>query len=185
MQLPPRVHGRWVILFAAMLAVAGCAGPSNRRAIFAELDPAPMTERAWARVAGTYGGPIHSSTQRNNFEGLSVHNVRLDLSGSSYAPEVLLQDDNDYASAWTPYGERRGTFTNIPVKRYGSQGSVAASTHAPNQLLLKVRRNGLSTQGIWLILTFEANGSASVDFVGRNGWRGEGDLVRVLPLATR
>ena len=71
MHFPPRVFG--ALLLAAILGLAGCAGPSDRRAIFNELDPAPMTQTAWARVAGTYAGPIHSSTERFGYEGLNDH----------------------------------------------------------------------------------------------------------------
>jgi hypothetical protein len=135
-----------------------------------------MSARAWSRVIGTYTGPIHASTERGGFEGLMSTETRLDLSGWSDAPEIVFQVDKGYSTAWTPYGEWHGTYTNIPERQYGSQGGVLASTHAPNQLLLMLRRNRSATQGSWLILTFRANGKADVDWIGRSGWRGGGEL---------
>lgn len=139
-----------------------------------------MPARLWSRVVGTYTGPIRASTERGSFEGLMAMETRLDLSGWSDAPDVVFRMDKGYSTAFTPYGEWNGTFTNIPSQRYGSQGQVIASTHAPNQLLLVLRRNRTATRaGSWMILTFRANGSADVDWIGRSGWRGTGELGRV------
>ncbi len=163
----------------AMAAVAGCASPPDRSAILDELNPAPMSSRAWSHAVGTYIGPIHASTQRGGFDALAAMETRLDLSGWSDSPEVLFQMDKGYSTSWTEYGEWRGTFTNIPYRRYGAQGEVTATTHAPNQMLLVLRRNRTaSREGVWLILTFHENGSADVDWVGRSGWRGQGELSR-------
>ena len=49
--------------------------------------------------------------------------TRLDLSGWSDDPGVVFRMDKGYSTSWTEYGEWKGTFTNIPDKRYGSQGS--------------------------------------------------------------
>jgi len=169
--------------FAAMvtlaLAIGGCAGFSDRDAVLNELNPAPMSEQAWARVAGTYTGPIRASTQRGGFEGASSTELRLDLSGWADAPEVVMQMDNGFSTAWAMYGERKGTYTNIPSKRYGTQGAVFPTTHAPNQLLLKWRRWGVSANtGGWMILTFRGHGVIDVDMIGHSGWRGDGELWR-------
>ena len=56
-----------------MRAIAGCAGPADRSAILDELNPAPMSARAWSRVVGTYTGPIRASTERGGFEGIGRH----------------------------------------------------------------------------------------------------------------
>jgi hypothetical protein len=166
------------LAFLAMLA--GCAGPNNREVVLDELNPAPVSGRTFARIAGTYTGPIHASTIRFGYEGLSSMETRLDLSGWADAPGVVFQVDKGYSTGWTEYGERKGTFTNIPDKRYGSQGTLVASTHAPNQLLLALRRDTtLSHRNAWLILTFLRNGDVDVDYIGRSGWRGQGELSRV------
>lgn len=139
-----------------------------------------MPERTWSRVAGTYAGPIRSTTLRGGFEGESALETRLDLSGWADSPEVVLTVDNGFSTAWAMYGERAGVYTNVPSKRFGSQGTVYATTHAPDQLLLHLRRFGLSAgTGGWLILTFHPNGVADVELIGHSGWRGDGQLWRV------
>ena len=106
--------------------------------------------------------------------------TRLDLSGWADEPEVILQEENAFTTSWVYYGERQGTYTNIPSKWYGAQGRVYASTHAPNQLLLKLRRYGFSAgTGSWMILTFHGKDTIDVDLIGHSGWRGDGELWRV------
>jgi hypothetical protein len=169
-------------LFAltALALLAGCAGPGNRNAVLDELSPAPISGRTWSRIVGTYTGPIHASTERFGFEGLSAMETRLDLSGWADAPAVIFRMDKGYSTSWTMYGERNGTYTNIHDQRYGSQGTVVASSHAPNQLLLVLRRDTTANhKGTWLILTFLADGSVDVDYIGHSGWRGSGELSRV------
>jgi len=168
------------LALTALALLTGCAGPNNRNAVLNELNPAPISGRTWSRVVGTYTGPIRSSTIRFGYEGLSAMETRLDLSGWADAPAVVFQMDKGYSTAWTEYGERKGTFTNIPDKRYGSQGTVVASSHFPNQLLLVLRRDTTANRKpMWLILTFLANGNVDVDYIGRSGWRGAGELTRV------
>jgi hypothetical protein len=105
--------------------------------------------------------------------------TRLELSGWAGDPRVLLKFDSGFSTAWALYGERTGVYTNIPSRRYGSQGMIYASTHAPDQLLLKLRRFGVSANvGSFMILTFRADGTINVDFVGHSGWRGDGELWR-------
>jgi hypothetical protein len=169
-----------VFAATALALLAGCAGPGNRNAVLGELNPAPIPARNWSRIVGTYTGPIHASTQRFGYEGLSSMETRLDLSGWADAPAVVFQMDKGYSTSWTEYGERKGTYTNIPDKRYGSQGIVIASSHAPDQVLLVLRRDTTAIhKGTWLILTFLTNGNVDVDYVGRSGWRGAGELTRV------
>ncbi len=171
-------------LSAWAAAIVGCAGPSDRSAVLSELDPAPMTGRAWSQAVGTYSGPVRSTTQRGGFEGESSMETRLDLAGSADDPQVAMRIDNGYSTAWAMYDERKGTYTNIPSKRYGSQGTVIASTHAPNQLLLRLKRYGLSSGAAkWMILTFRGNGTVDVDLIGNSGWRGDGELWRAPLLA--
>jgi hypothetical protein len=175
-----RVFQRIAALATLAATIAGCAGYPDRRVVLNELDPAPMTERAWSHVTGTYTGPIRSTTLRGGYEGESAMETRVDLSGWADDPQVLLRIENGFSTAWAQYGERVGTYTNIPSKRYGSQGYVYASTHAPNQMLLKLRRYGASGgTGNWLILTFHGGETIDVDMIGHSGWRGDGELWRV------
>jgi hypothetical protein len=144
-----------------------------------------MPARAWSRVVGTYTGPVRATTIRFGFEGQSSIDARLDLSGWADDPEAVFRIDKTYSSPWTMYGETEGTFTNIPAKRYGSQGTVVASTHFPNQMLLVIRKDVTATRaGSWLILTFLGDGRVDVDWIGRSGWRGSGELWRVPKPAT-
>jgi len=146
------------------------------------LDPAPVSDRAWEQMQGTYTGPIRASTQRGGFEGESAMETRVDISGWPDDPQVVLRMDTGFSTAWAMYGERKGTYTNIPSKRYGTQGTLFASTHAPNQLLIQWRRWGISANtGGWLILTFRGHGTIDVELIGHSGWRGEGELWRVPP----
>ena len=106
--------------------------------------------------------------------------TRLELSGWPDEPGVLLRIERGYSTGWTEYGEWKGIFTNIPAKRYGTEGGVTATTHAPDQMLLILHRdNSAMNKGAWMILTFRPNGVIDVDWVGRSGWRGQGELWRV------
>jgi hypothetical protein len=168
-----------------VMALAGCAGSPDRHAALNQLNPAPMTPAVWSRLIGTYTGPIHSSTIRFGFEGQSSTSVRLDLSGWADDPGVVFRFDKGYSTAWTMYGEKKGTFTNIPARRYGSQGTVVASTHYPDQILLVLRRDTTFTHAnSWMILTYLGNGRLDVDWIGHSGWRGSGELWRSPELAT-
>jgi hypothetical protein len=167
-------------LTALIFIAAGCSGYPDRRLILNELSPALMSDRAYAGVIGAYTGPIRATSQRGGFEGESSSEARLDLSGWPDAPRVVLKLDTGFSTAWAMYGEREGVYTNIPSQRYGAQGVVYASTHAPNQMLLKLRRFGASAgTGAWLILTFQGQGTIDVDWIGHSGWRGQGELWRV------
>jgi hypothetical protein len=180
-----RFFTRIAALAALSIGVAGCAEPISRTSVLDELNPAPMSPRAWSQVVGTYLGPIHASTERGSFEGLTAIETRLDISGPPDSPDVIVRLDRGYSTSWTAYGEWHGTFTNITERRYGSQGAVIASTHAPNQMLLKLRRNRTtSPAGAWMILTFLGNGRVDVDWIGRSGWRGTGELWRDSPVLT-
>ena len=174
-----RVFPRIAALAAVIFLAAGCAGIPNRRAVLEELNPAQMSPRVFARAAGTYTGPIRATTLRGGFEGEMTMEVRLDLSGTLDKPEVLLRLVKGFSTAWAMYGERDGLYTNIPSKRYGAQGFVYASTHAPNQMLLQLRRFGASPNvGGWLILTFQPDDVVDVEWIGHSGWRGDGELWR-------
>ena len=186
--MPPSAHrksNRKPLCLVLVLALAGCAGPADRKAIYAQLSPATVAESAWGHMKGTYTGPVRASTQRTGFEGQSSTEVRLDTSGPADAPDVVLQCDRGYSTAWSIYGERKGVYTNIPSRRYSSQGFVYATSHAPNQLLLQMHRYGLCP-GIQfsMILTFRRDGNVSAEWIGPSGWHGDGELWRV-PLLVR
>lgn len=166
-------------LVSLVAVLAGC-GTEDRDAAIDTLNPAPMSAAMWSRVPGTYAGPIRETTERYGFEDLAAMDTRLDLSGWADSPAVVFRMIRGYSTAWTMYGEWKGTFTNIPAKRYGTQGTVTATTHAPNQMLLILRRNGASPlKGTWMILTFQPDGSIDVQWLGHAGWHGEGELWRV------
>jgi len=174
-----RLH-RAVAALVMGMAMAGCAGPGDREAALNELDPAPMSDAAWSHVTGIYLGAVRASSQRFGYEGLTSMDLRLELSGRADQPGVLMRVENGFSTAWEQYGERKGTYTNIPSKRYGSQGWIEATTHAPNQLLLHYRRYGgvLSPTGAWMILTFRPDGNVPVDYIGHSGYRGDGEFYR-------
>jgi len=164
----------------ALAVITGCAGPPNREAALSGLNPVPMSAGAWAKAVGTYTGSIRASTIRFGFEGLSETDSRLELSGPVYAPAVLIRMDRGYSTAWSTYKEWKGTFTNITAKRYGSQGTVSATTHAPNQMLIVLRRDGTASHhGSWMVMTFLEDGDIGVDWIGKSGWRGSGEFSRV------
>lgn len=160
--------------------LAGCAGVPQRRAIRETLAPEPMSARAWAAVVGTYTGPVRSTMRRFRNEGASVAETRVEISGDAQNPRVFLKMQTGYTSAWVSYVERDETFTNIPERRYGTQGFVLASTHEPDQLMLRFRPGVLSAnaRAFWII-TFCGRDCATIEAVGRSGRYGEGTLHRV------
>lgn len=160
--------------------LAGCAGVPQRRAIRETLQPEPMTEQAWAAATGVYTGPVRTVIRRFGTEGAAVADARLEVSGSALRPRVFLKMQTGYSSAWTPYVERTETFTNIPERRYGTQGYILATTHGPDQLMLRFRPGVLSTNSrVFWIVTFTGRDCATVTAVGRSGRHGEGTLHRV------
>jgi hypothetical protein len=168
------------LMFGVVLAMAGCAGAPDREAVLAELNPAPMDARGWSHATGAFTGPIRGTTERYGFEGLSEMEVRLDLTGPVDDPGAVLKIDHEYSTSWTTYAEKRRTFTNVPSRRYGSQGTMQVTTHAPNQVLLSVRRDGaLQRHPDWMVLTFRNDGAVDVDWIGHSGWRGDGELWRM------
>lgn len=171
-------------LCCAALFASGCAVLSQRRAPFSALAPEPMTPQQWKPLTGIYSGTIRATTRRLGTEGVRVFEARLELSGNPESPDVFLKIRTTHSGAWTTYSEKTETFTNIRVRRYGTDGYVLASTHAPDQVLLRLQPNGL-----WLdvrptmILTFHAPGWADVQWLASNGWHGEGSL-RSVPIFT-
>jgi hypothetical protein len=168
------------IVVVLAVALSGCASPPDRSAILNDLNPAPVSAREWQRMTGSFTGPIRAARDRSGYEALTAIEIRLDLSGWADSPAAVVRMSRGYTTAWTEYGEWVGNFTNVPSQVYGSQGDVVASTHAPNQLLLILhRRNAASKAGAWMILSFRPDGeSVDVDWVGRSGWRGTGELTR-------
>ena len=171
---------RLALVLGAALSVSGCAFLSQRSAAFRPLAPDPMTPEAWAQVTGVYSGPIRATTKRFGTEGIRVFETRLELFGSPESPDVFIKIRTTHSGAWTAYSEKTETFTNIPERRYGTQGYVFASSHAPDQLLLRLRPNGVSLDvRPTMILTFRGRGYVDVQWLASNGWHGEGSLHRV------
>lgn len=160
--------------------LAGCAAMPQRRAIRETPGPNPMTGSEWAAVTGIYTGPVRSVNRRFASEGLSVADARLELSGSAEQPRVFLKTQTGYAGAWSAYVERNESLTNIPERRYGTQGFIAAATHSPDGLTLQFRPGPFSTnsRAFWIV-TFRGRDCAEVTAVARAGWHGEGTLHRV------
>ena len=177
-----RVFRRVALLGMLAAAMAGCAGPHNRNIIRNQLNPEPMSGQAWAQARGTYMGPVRETTIRGAFEGEASYELRLDLAGSADSPDIILYTDKGFSTAWAEYGERKGLYTNVPAKTYGAQGTVYATTHAPNQVDDPVEAFWICyahTSGPFMVLTFRENGHIDVDWVDHAGWHGEGELWRV------
>lgn len=169
-----------VFALCLTLLATGCAGVGKRRAVVRALAPETMTPEQWSRVVGVYIGPVRATTIRFGDEGVTVLQTRIEISGRPEAPEIFLKVQTSFSGAWIPYSEKLETFTNIPERRYGTQGYIFASSHDPNQILLRLRPNGIPL-GVRprLILSFHAHGCADVEYLGPSGWRGEGTLHRV------
>jgi len=91
-----------------------------------------------------------------------------------------LKMQTGYTSEWAPYGERTEAFTNIPERSYGTQGGFLASTHAPDQLLLRFRSGPLSSNAhVFWIIEFHGRDCAEVTAISPWGRHGEGTLHRV------
>lgn len=144
-----------------------------------------MSAQAWSRVVGSYNGPVRLTTQRWGFEAQKSIETRVDIAGPVSDPEIFLRMDSGFSTEWSVYGEHRGIYTNIQSKLYGSQGTVAAATHAPNQLLLTIHRDGASPEKCsWLILTFRGRGVVDAEMIGHSGWRGDGEFWRIPTVLT-
>lgn len=144
------------------------------------LSPAPMGPGMFARVDGVYLGPVRVKTKRFGSEGIRLFEMRLEIAGSPHSPDVFIKLHTAYTGAWNVYGESREEFTNIPERRYGTQGYVVATSHAPNQLLLRPRPGPLSPHaGSFMIVTFSGPNRADVTWIGKSGWHGGGRLHRV------
>lgn len=169
-----------ISLFACLILVgAGCMAVHQRRNIRESVAPEPMTPRAWGAAAGTYIGPIRSTSRRFGSEGVSVAETRLEISGTADEPLIFMKMRVAFTSAGNMNGERTETFTNIDQRRYGVRGRLFASSHAPDQLLLQLKPQPLSpTAGSFMILTFRGHGHADVDFVEHAFRHGEGTLLR-------
>jgi hypothetical protein len=168
------------LLGCTLAGFTGCGGVTAREHALTVLSPQPMNPAQWQRVTGLYAGPIRAATTRFGYEALSVRELRMEISGTAEEPLVFLKMQTSHAGAWTAYSEKTETFTNISERRYGTQGYVFASSHAPDQLLLRLRANGVS----WnvrprMILTFRGRSCIDVDWIAESGWRGEGTLQRL------
>jgi len=169
-----------LLAFAACL-VAGCASIRDRNVVLRGLHPHPIAADEWSRLTGVYTGPLRADV-RTFFgsRGVSTADARLELYGSAERPLAYFKWSTAYSSAITPIGFRTETYTNIPERRYGTPSRVRPSSHAPNELLLKLHPNLLSpTSFTYLILRFQGDGSATVDYLGHFGWRGIGKLLRL------
>jgi hypothetical protein len=171
---------RLVLALVALLVCSGCISIRDRRAVLNSLNPAPIDPLTWSRIAGIYTGPLRADV--NTFvgtRGVSVSDARLEIYGTAQHPEVFFKWNTEFSTALFPIEGRIESYTNIPERRYGVKGRARPSTHAPNEMLIKLHPNILSpTSFTYLILRFRGDGAADVDYLGHFGWRGIGTLHR-------
>ena len=159
--------------------ISGCGGIGARRAVLDTLSPYTVSGREWSRMIGTFSGPTRITTNRFGNEAVEILTMSLEISGDPLAPKIFLRMRTDHSGAWSFYNEHLASFTNILARRYSTQGYVTATTHAPNQLLIFIHRNDLTTDpGPFMIVTFRGRDCADVEYLGKSGWRGEGSLMR-------
>ena len=157
-----------------------------------------MSPRAWKNCVGIYKGTIHSAAfahtdiggatfgtldvelESAQPPGVTVAEVRLDLSGTPDCPLVYLEMDSSATSEWVPSGTYFEKYTNIPHRKYGVRYGVLAYSHAPNQLLISLKPDLFSpNRGAAMILTFRGRGVVDIEYIGHFSRRGNGNLSRV------
>jgi len=169
-----------LLSLAVLFFLTGCGTIPQRRAIRESVSPDPIDPRMFARIAGVYTGPIRTTTKRFGTQGVRLFETRLEVYGSPESPDVFFKIQTAFTGAWNVYGENSEEFTNIPDRRYGTQGYIVATTHAPDQLRIKLRAGAFSPHvGSFLIVTFRGRDCADVRWIGRSGWHGEGSLHRM------
>ena len=177
---------------------AGCSTAPQRNAFFENLSPDRVSGSAWKNFTGIYKGTLKSAAyahygvegvsveglelQLNSSDapGVTVAEIRLDLSGTPEEPLVYMEMDSSSTSSWAPSGTYFEKFTNIPQRQYGVRGRLLAYSHSPNQLLISLKPEFLSpNRGAAMILTFRGKGLVDIEYIGHFGRRGTGNLSRV------
>jgi len=171
---------RLSLIFCLITFLVGCSTVDQRSAFFDNLSPERVSEKAWKSYTGTYKGTIHSTAQSYSTVGITVADVRIELSGTPDAPLVYLEMDSAGTSAWNASVTYLEKFTNITQRQYGVRGRLLAYSHAPNQLLISLQPAILSpNRGAAMILTFRGKGFVDVEYIGHYSRRGTGALSRV------
>lgn len=189
---------RVTLLFFVIISLTGCSTLPQREAFFENLSPDKISQSAWKKYTGIYKGTIHSSSSGNygvegvNMEyvdprlnssddpGVTVAEVRLELSGTPEEPQVYLEMQSACTSVWVTSGNYLEKFTNIPQREYGVHARLLAYSHAPNQLLISLKPQFFSpNRGAAMILTFRGKGYVDIEYIGHFSRRGTGNLTRV------
>jgi len=189
---------RAVLLLCLIPFFAGCSSTvDQRKAFFADLSPCPVSPLAWKNFTGMYRGTIHSTAVGSGVlgvniregdlqqdsagtQGVTVAEVRLELSGTPDEPLIYLEMDSASSSAWNMSETYLEKFTNIPHRQYGVKGRLLAYSHAPNQLLISLQPAFFSAnRGAAMILTFHGKDSVDIEYIGHFERRGNGSLTRV------
>ncbi len=167
-------------IFLCLLLLSGCASIRDRNVVLRGLDPEPISDHDWARIEGVYTGPLRANVDTFwGTKGVSASDSRLEVYGAPEAPLVFFKWNTAYSSALVSIDTRTESYTNIPQRQYGVKGRLRPSSHAPNELLVKLHPNVLSpTSFTYLIIRFRGDGCADVDYLGHFGWRGIGRLHR-------
>jgi len=191
------IFRRATLIFCLSLLFFGCSTVDQRKAFFENLSPDRMSKSAWKHYTGAYRGTIHSSAYPNGVmganarewvfqtdasmePGVTVAEVRLDLSGTPEEPQVYLEMDSACSSEWVTSGTYFEKFTNIPQRQYGVKNGLLAYSHAPNQLLISLKPEFFSpNRGAAMILTFRGKGYVDIEYIGHFSRRGIGNLSRV------
>ncbi|MEI8342421.1 MAG: hypothetical protein WCH43_12930 [Verrucomicrobiota bacterium] len=189
---------RAVLLFCLIPLLAGCSSTlDQRKAFFSELSPERISESSWRNYTGMYRGTIHSTampgdimgvnvaqwdvqTEGAALPGVTVAEIRFELSGTPDDPLVYLEMDCASSSTWTLSETYLEKYTNIAQRQYGVKGRVLAYSHAPNQLLISLQPAFFSpNRGAAMILTFRGKGCVDIEYIGHFSRRGNGNLTRV------
>ncbi len=170
---------RTVFLLCTLLVLAGCRTINERNAVFTGLSDEPIACAKWRKLVGVYSGPVRSMSKGVGTTGITTQNMRLEVYGSPENPLVFLRLRAFATSAFTAYGERIESFTNMPEREFGVRARLSVSSHAPHDLFVTLEPTILSpNRGGAMIFSFQENGRVDVDSVGHFQRRGIGTLNR-------
>lgn len=173
---------RLLLLASLALFLAGCTIPEHPPLLH-DLSPAPMSPLDWEKSCGIYVGPIRSTSWHFGTEGVSVAETRLEISGTTGNPLIYIKMETAFTSAGNRSGNRTESFTNIAERRYGTPQGLVASSHAPNQLYIRLLASASSpSYGAFMIVTFHGRNPAHVEFVEHLSRRGDGMLQHLTVL---
>ena len=136
--------------------------------------------RVWKSFPGKYKGSLHSTSHAWGTTGITVSELRFELSGTPSEPLIYLELDCAATSAWNMSSTYLEKYTNIPERTYGVRGRLTACTYGPNQLVIHLLPNFISPNcGAAMILTFHDQGTVEIDYLAHFERRGSGSMDRV------